>query len=193
MSITKFDLTAVSAEAQVPHEEIAAAKAAGKCGECYACCAGYHEQCKGPKFDWENGDPDHWCVAHQMVTGEGDICGECERLGQRELDLVKRVHPVTNAHFLKYYVDHGHGRHNVPMNVHGRYKLKAIVEHDWAAGISRAQCEVDCMNMGYSLVISVPYITRRWAEMDADYKAWMEEDQRQRLANPHPLTPLVWP
>lgn len=35
-------------------EEIAAAKAAGKCGDCYACCAGYHEQCHP-----EGGDGTH--------------------------------------------------------------------------------------------------------------------------------------
>lgn len=35
-----------------PVQEIAAAKAAGKCGECYACCGGYHEQCKGKDHDW---------------------------------------------------------------------------------------------------------------------------------------------
>lgn len=47
-----FDFTAVKAEADKPVEEIAAAKAAGKCGDCFACCTGYHEQCKGPEYDW---------------------------------------------------------------------------------------------------------------------------------------------
>ena len=45
-------LTASQGMSQEPIEEIAAAKAAGKCGDCFACCAGYHEQCKGPDFDW---------------------------------------------------------------------------------------------------------------------------------------------
>lgn len=44
------DISSIAAEA--PVAEIAAAKAAGKCGNCYACCAGHHEQCKGPDFDW---------------------------------------------------------------------------------------------------------------------------------------------
>lgn len=47
-----FDMTAVQAELDEPVEEIAAAKAAGKCAECYACLTGYHEQCKGKDFDW---------------------------------------------------------------------------------------------------------------------------------------------
>ncbi|WVS24562.1 hypothetical protein PSPHG_CDS_0081 [Pseudomonas phage Psxphi15] len=47
-----LNLEAVQAEADYPHEEIADALAAGKCGDCYACCAGYHEQCKGPDYDW---------------------------------------------------------------------------------------------------------------------------------------------
>ena len=43
---------AIQSEPEIPHEEIADALAAGKCGDCYACCAGYHEQCQGPDFDW---------------------------------------------------------------------------------------------------------------------------------------------
>lgn len=39
-------------EMEDPLEEMAAAKAAGKCGDCYVCCAGYHEQCQGKDFDW---------------------------------------------------------------------------------------------------------------------------------------------
>lgn len=39
-------------EMEDPLEEMAAAKAAGKCGDCYVCCAGYHEQCRGKDFNW---------------------------------------------------------------------------------------------------------------------------------------------
>ena len=39
-------------EMEDPLEEMAAAKAAGKCGDCYVCCAGHHEQCRGKDFNW---------------------------------------------------------------------------------------------------------------------------------------------
>lgn len=48
-----FNFTEITcSEMEEPLEEIAAAKAAGKCGDCYACCAGYHEQCRGKDFNW---------------------------------------------------------------------------------------------------------------------------------------------
>lgn len=48
-----FNFTEITcSEMEEPLEEIAAAKAAGKCGDCYVCCAGYHEQCQGKDFDW---------------------------------------------------------------------------------------------------------------------------------------------
>lgn len=49
-------LEAVQAEIDEPLEEIAEALAADKCGDCYACCAGYHEQCKGPNYNWHEED-----------------------------------------------------------------------------------------------------------------------------------------
>ena len=39
-------------EPEYPQQEIDAALAAGKCGDCYACCAGDYEQCKGKDFNW---------------------------------------------------------------------------------------------------------------------------------------------
>lgn len=54
-----FDFSKISAESTYePVEEIAAAVASGKCGDCFACCMGYHEQCKGKEYDWSS-DPDY--------------------------------------------------------------------------------------------------------------------------------------
>ena len=48
-----FNFTEIACpEMEEPLEEMAAAKAAGKCGDCYVCCAGYHEQCLGKDFNW---------------------------------------------------------------------------------------------------------------------------------------------
>lgn len=54
---------------EAPVAEIAAAKAAGKCGDCYVCCAGYHDQCKGPDFDW------HTELAADADTQANQLCG----------------------------------------------------------------------------------------------------------------------
>ena len=48
-----FNFTEITcSEMEEPVEEIAAAIAAGKCGDCYVCCTGYHEQCRGKDFNW---------------------------------------------------------------------------------------------------------------------------------------------
>ena len=60
-------------EMEDPLEEMAAAKAAGKCGDCYVCCAGYHEQCRGKDFNWykELEEMLRWYVEEDEIN-EGD-------------------------------------------------------------------------------------------------------------------------
>ena len=52
MMFDKNKFIAECHEPEYPQQEIDDALAAGKCGDCYACCAGYHEQCKGKDYDW---------------------------------------------------------------------------------------------------------------------------------------------
>jgi hypothetical protein len=93
------------------------------------------------------------------------------------------VSQATNEYFRKYYVGRKH-RNSVFTNHHGRITLKMLVDHDWGAGIPRAQTEIDAMHYGYSLCVVVPYITQRWAHWDreyAEYQRQCEQDLDQSI------------
>lgn len=181
-----FGLPVLYAEFDEPVEEIKAALAAGKCGECYPCGAGYHEQCIGKWADMglfhcaecpyckAEVDPETgkcsalgcgcgWCPAHLTVLGEGGHCPECERLGQRELDLCKRVHPRTNDIFVRYYLQHKFSNHRA-------YKLPYIIWNTW--GLGKDQALLDCITMGYALCVAKPLIDQIHDRMETAYMAW---------------------
>jgi len=100
------------------------------------------------------------CPAHGVQLGEGDICGECERLGDRELQLCKRIHPYTNEMFLKYYLNRRTALRHVP--------LMAIIRHGWCLG--KDLTLLNCINMGYSLCVAKPLIDKIHDELDRGYE-----------------------
>lgn len=108
-------------------------------------------------------DEHHWCEVHKQVTSEGDYCAVCEELGQRELDLCKRVHPAVNNDFARYYVNGPHGWNN-----HRGYKLREIAWNTWQLG--KDQALLEAMIRGYSLCIAKPVIDEVHDRMDRDYE-----------------------
>lgn len=112
--------------------------------------------------------PDWYCPAHLMGMSEGGPCPECERLGQRELDMCKRIHPATNLHFLTYYV--GVNRRQA---VNRRHTLLQIINHGWVLG--RDQTLLDCIGQGFSLCVAKPLIDQIHGELDRSYAEYEAE------------------
>lgn len=78
-----------------------------------------------------------------------------------------------NEYYLKYYL-------NKPALVSRHVKMATIVDHAWGAGLSSAQTVIDCMNNGFSMCISIPYIKQRWARIDKEYAAHCAEMEKQK-------------
>lgn len=110
--------------------------------------------------------PDCYCATHGMWEADGGPCAECERLGQRELDLCKRVHPAINNDFVRYYAASGPCR--AAWSNHRHYKLREIAWNTWQLG--KDQALLEAMIRGYSLCIAKPVIDEIHDRMDRDYE-----------------------
>lgn len=145
---------------------------------CAFPCGGTSEYCPSA--------PANHCPAHGEVYGEGDICGECERLGQRELDLCKRIHPHTNFMFLHSYLRRREDA-AVPLSFsnHKHRSLRDIIESCWSRDLGKDQCLIECMIKGYALCVAKPLIDSEFARHQAEYEAWEAGRDQQLISDGH--------